>query len=436
MTEKERILKLEKENKELLKIKESYEARDRRSRLAGTWFVKRLGTFIAGPSLSTSIKNTINEFNEKKTLSTETVSDLSANIIKRFTRVGIFTLIIGLTPTILLFWQNSLIQKQNIKLQQQTELFIEQTKLLSNQNEKIQDQTILTEASRRSTQMFIMGEVLSDMNKELSGKKVGDRKLSDGLLARMISLSAAMRPYRFIENDVLISRPLSPERGQLLMALTNSRLDTSYLRQVVPLFNFQYADLRDIELSDAFLPQIDLSYSDLSNSNFYNINFDKAIMRNVVLDSALIIGNSILRDIYISESSLVNTALNGSLEHANIILSQLRSASIEGNIDSMGIMGCEIFELELNSGCEPAWFLSDEWDKVLFDFSRVNSPNWIQENICDNNLTALNKKYRIECVNIEGYARYTIKNNEIDPNNTPEILADLRRELRDLYAMH
>ena len=99
-----------------------------------------------------------------------------------------------------------------------------QNKLIEKQNYRVEQQTHLIEASRRSSQMFVMSDVLSDLNKELENPKNIDRKISKTLTGRIISLSSAMKPYKYLENDTLIKRALSPERGQLLITLLESNI--------------------------------------------------------------------------------------------------------------------------------------------------------------------------------------------------------------------
>ena len=84
-----------------------------------------------------------------------------------------------------------------------TMLTLNQNKLFESQNKKMDQQTQLVEASRRSTQMFIMGEVFSDLNKELNDPLNVKDTLSNTLVGRIISLSRSMKPYKYLQNRLL-----------------------------------------------------------------------------------------------------------------------------------------------------------------------------------------------------------------------------------------
>ncbi|KZS42473.1 hypothetical protein AWE51_03255 [Aquimarina aggregata] len=212
MNNSEEINALKKENEGLKKIIAKREKKESQQKSRRNWFLKKIATPIIGFNLKKSIVNSIDEFNEKKVLSKDTLADLGANIIWRITRIGIFAVIIGVFPTVLFIQQNKLLRNQNKKIEQQTGLF-------ESQNKFIEQQSFLSEASRRSTQMIILGDILSDLNKELENKNNLQKTLSSTLVGRIISISSVMKPYLYLENGELIDKPLSPERGQLLISL-------------------------------------------------------------------------------------------------------------------------------------------------------------------------------------------------------------------------
>jgi len=236
------------------------------------WYLRTVGKFFVGVNLKESIKKTLEEFNESKKLSHDTIADLGSNLIKRFTRIGLLALI----PIGILCVQTFLIHIQNTKITEQTDLFKTQTDLIKSQNYLVKQQVLLSEASRRSAQTFILGDVLSDMNTELENIANKKRVLSSTLTGRIISLSRVMKPYKYLVGETVINKPLSPERGQLLLSLLESEIDTAFLRiEIFKKANFQYADLEGAILRGKNLNDLDLSHSNLSNSIIENCSLFK-----------------------------------------------------------------------------------------------------------------------------------------------------------------
>ncbi|MFY0630628.1 MAG: pentapeptide repeat-containing protein [Flavobacteriaceae bacterium] len=203
----------------------------------------------------------------------------------------------------------------------QTDLLDNQNKLFEVQNERIIQQTHLAEASRRSSQMFIMGEVLSDINTELEDKGNTKRILSNTLVGRIISLSKAMKPYRYLENDSLIENPLSPERGQLLLSLYESEMDsTFFIDRIVKKSDFSYA-----ELSTSILGKISLDSINLSH-----VNLEKAILIRANMNNANLSGANLTRA-YMVKASLIGANLsNTNLQNANFKDADLKGVNLRG----------------------------------------------------------------------------------------------------------
>lgn len=196
----------------------------------------------------------------------------------------------GIVTTILVLNQNKLFEIQNQKIQ--------------DQNKRIEQQTHLAEASRRSSQMFIMGEVLSDLNAELEDPKNKNKTLSSTLTGRIISLSRAMKPYRYLVNDTLIKSPSSPERGQLLISLLKSKINGTFLEeQILSDSYFASAELERVNLENASLKGASLKNADLSETNLNDANLAYANLSHANLEKA----------------NLDDTNLNhANLSHANL----------------------------------------------------------------------------------------------------------------------
>jgi uncharacterized protein YjbI with pentapeptide repeats len=210
-----------------------------------------------------------------------------------------------------------LMDKQNKLLDAQNELF----KL---QNLRIDQQTNLEEASRRSTQTFIMGEVLSDLNKELNNIDNKEKTISSTLIGRIISLSLAMKPYRYLENDSLIPKPLSPERGQLLITLLNSNMNNEFLKkEILEKANFTYADLTRAPLSNADLEGINLSHANFSQADVQNVNFTNAKLFNSDLSDAN------LRSANLTSTYFIGANLyNANLDKATLVRTNFKDANL------------------------------------------------------------------------------------------------------------
>jgi len=262
--------------------------------------IKFVGTVIAGKNLKHSIYNSINEFNEQRKISIDTTSNLIASLIRRITRIGVVGLLLALLPTTLMVYQNN---------------------LLKIQNNKIETQTHLAEASRRSSQMFIMGEVLSDVNGEL--KNNGYSRLSNTLVGRIIALSRSMKPYRYMVGDKLIDKPISPERGQLLITLCKSKMASSFfVDEILQESDFTKSELINAKLRNAVLSDIDLMDANLSGSDLMNVDLQRASLINANLSHAD------MDDINLTNANLEGANLTGSF----LIGAQLKGANLTGAI--------------------------------------------------------------------------------------------------------
>lgn len=287
-----RIEELEKENLKLKERLEKLENQKRFNKKKWQFFANFTATFIAGKNLKTSIYNSIQEFNEQKRISLQTTSDLIASIIKRITRIGVVAILFALLPTTLMIYQNH---------------------LLKTQNKKIQEQTYLAEASRRSAQMFIMGDVLSDINSEL--KVSASKKLSNTLVGRIIGLSRAMKPYRYLVNDKLVDEPISPERGQLLITLFKSDINPSFfVDEILRESDFTKSELKEANLYNVVLRDINLTGSNLSNASLVNVDARRANLEDVNLENVDFgnanFSNAVLKKANLSGAILLNTKLS------------------------------------------------------------------------------------------------------------------------------
>jgi len=179
--------------------------------------------------------------------------------------------------------------------------------LLAQQNRKIDQQTLLIDAQRRASLNIEISSIWEQLREETpDGPKLTAFQPSDTLTARVVALTRALSPYialssaeasdqnlerqlerqddflgRFFtfasEPELMMEeRALSPERGQLLVALTSIGADVSYMSSRGATFAF--ADLREQMLSFPRTELYDLTGIDFSGSALWRTDFTGSIL--------------------------------------------------------------------------------------------------------------------------------------------------------------
>lgn len=235
-------------------------------------------------------------------------STINGYIIRAFT--GIFATAFALLGTVVVINQNELITKQNKRLDQQT---------------------YLQEAERRSSLVFLFSNVMDAIDEELKtdvGTK-GKRDLSPQLTGRIIALSTRLKPYNYMDGDTLIDKPLSPERGQLLVSLIESEIDTTTLTQIFKRGDFSYADLKNAELNGVYLRYVKLSNSDLSYANLNDAMLENADLTESQLKEA-ILHNANLKAANMTGANLINSEIiNADMRNITMTNTNLRGAKLQ-----------------------------------------------------------------------------------------------------------
>ncbi len=277
------------------------------------WTGKQLFSFFIGKGLKDSLNKLYQELPDKVTK--ESLADVTANVIWRFTRIGLFAILAALIPYILLYKQNQKIDKQN--------------ELFGYQNKKIGIQTELLEADRRSALIFLMSNIMDKLDNELKEDWNNDniRNISPELIGRISSLSYSFKPYRFLQGDTLISKPLSPERGQLLITLSKSNLDSISLLTLMKNCVFESADLRGVFLGDANLRGVSLNGADLEGAILERADLEGANFTGTNFSSANLEGTNLINSLLI----LTNFA-KARLKNANLTNVQILSADFRGAV--------------------------------------------------------------------------------------------------------
>ena len=321
----ERLSQLEAENQKLKEQLDRQENKKKNRRKLGWNFLKRSSGMILGAQLKKSIEKFLDEIAEQQRVSRETLSDLLSSIIIRLTRVGFLLILTAVLPSILLIFQTYYLGKQNTLITGQSEMF-------KQQNKRLDQQTYLQEAERRGQTLLIMDNMLKEISTDVSRSSAN--AIDDATAGRLISLSKMLKPYKYLENDSLIARVTSPERGYLLVSLleTGINLNTAARSRsngrLIERLDFTYAELRNLSLKGADLIQIDLSNADLRNSSFNGIDFEKANLQNTWLHETNLTYAS-LKEANLERAVLQNAILDyANLQNANLSFADLRNVSL------------------------------------------------------------------------------------------------------------
>ncbi len=294
----EQLEQLRKENESLKNTIKNAEqnVKDKKTRkkergkkaVAWTW------RMFTGKSLHDSFNDFFVEFHNDRKVSPDTSANLLTSIVRRFVRVKAFSVIM------LLF---SLIPSS-------ISLYI-----LLKQNQLIDTQNSLVEASRKSSYGFQLSSVFDAIDKQ--GKNGnGEIVLNNSIIARVVGLTHALKPYRILEADGELSETsYSPERTQLLLFLLNSNISKSSLSKVYDRSDFSGCDLRNTSLTRKYLVGINLSHSNFENSELHSSNFDEADLTGVNFKNISFsngsMRNAIITDANLEDAKIKRVAING-----------------------------------------------------------------------------------------------------------------------------
>jgi uncharacterized protein YjbI with pentapeptide repeats len=231
----------------------------------------------------------------------------------------------GLLASLLLFLQSRSLQEEN---RQKTQLLVRDSLLLHRQAQVQQAQ--------------LMVDYLAEVRTILA--KTSGQPLPETVLARLARFSESFEPYPSLTQAPDSALALSPERGQLLLALLSMEMDSATFSQVKKRVTFAHADLSQTDLSG-----IDLSQADLRSANFQDANLTSLKCRGCDLRRANLTG-AIAREADLSESDLrraifqwtdARRALlrNTYLDGADLSHAVLEKADLSESIFQWGEMG-------------------------------------------------------------------------------------------------
>lgn len=221
------------------------------------------------------------------------------------------------------------------------------------QNQIAQNQTYLQEADRRSTLVFLMGNIFDEVNTELREdyNKDSIRNLSPQLIGRIVAFSHSLTPYKFFVNGELTDREYSPERGQLLMTLVNSGLHKSCLDEIFSRkANFSHAYLEEGYFRNAYLHNVNLNYSNLSKADFSKAGLFSAQLREAD------ICNTNFTKANLMKANLIGANLSSTnLCSANLLGASYRDKADSNNID----LWAKLDNAEIILGCKDSTWIND-----------------------------------------------------------------------------
>lgn len=179
--------------------------------------------------------------------------------------VSLFILIGGLISGLLISRQNELIETQSL-----------------NQNRIIKGQNELMESLRRSNLDILLRKITDRVDDELKNNPT--RTLSDNTIASIVAaFNYSFAPYRSLDGDSLSEKKLSPEKGQLLLALCMRKIDSVSFDQVKRHASFSGADLSKMDLNGVNLDGVDLKAADLKDADLSGASLVGADLRDANL---------------------------------------------------------------------------------------------------------------------------------------------------------
>jgi uncharacterized protein YjbI with pentapeptide repeats len=371
------------------------------------WFAKMGLTLIVGADLKKAFEIFFKELPKPTTAVT---ANLAAHLVYRFTRLSIFAFLLAMIPVVLLWQQNKLLQSQNALFSIQNSKVAEQTGLLEGQNKKIDTQIELDESSRRGNLIVMMSNIMDKVDEELTRdwNNDGKRNLSPQLIGRIAALSYSFRPYRFWRDSSLIEKPLSQERGQLLLALVNSNLDTLTYQSIYKKAAFDQANLEEVDLQQAYLKGVslrnanltyaDLMITDMRESVLVGADMRKAFFNGADLRGAKLSGGNCngahfhgadlsqaeffgpdFIDIELAKANLTEAVLSGDFTRADLRKANLTGADLSHSIFTYSdFSGANLRKTDLRDLGEENLSRAN-FEDVKLDGAKISQKDWLKK---------------------------------------------------------
>lgn len=272
--------------------------------------------------------------------------------------VSVFIVLGGLVTSFLIFKQNELLKTQT-----------------QNQNKKIAQQSELLESIRTSNLEVLMGNILDEIDDEL--KNNPKRTLSAETIARIAALSYSFKPYGYSDEDSLTENKFSPERGQLLLALSKLNIDSSSFDEIKSKVTFSGADLSGADLRKVNFRGADLSWANLNEADLREANLNRADLRGAILWGANL-RKANLKGTDLKRADLRWADLNGAvlkkadLNGADLTSAKLKKADLRGaDLKWADLSGAFLNEANL-AGVNLLWTVLRRANLSNANFSETN----------------------------------------------------------------
>jgi uncharacterized protein YjbI with pentapeptide repeats len=211
------------------------------------------------------------------------------------------------------------------------------------QQAQTERETAMLEAQKNSGNVHLMSHLLTKVDEEI--KTQPSRKLIAETIARIAALSATFHPYPKVENGGWSKEKYSPERGQLLLALVNMKLDSISFAQIKSQATFAGADLEGANLRGFDLSGINLKEAYLKDADFRKTNLAKADLKGANLWAANF-GKA-----WLAEADLRRT---------NMQWAELRGAELKGiNLEGADLTCAKMTKVNLESA-HLSWAILNE----------------------------------------------------------------------------
>lgn len=239
---------------------------------------KRLSNIIGWYKVKGRVNYSLNKVLEKLT------SDISwlTNKLSLKSWLAIFTFLVVSLEVWILFKQNT---------------------LFSIQNDKIIQQNDLIEAQRRSSYVFLMGNIMDAVNRELSNPKNKDRILTNELRGEIISLSHSLLPYRFILDGNMTRQSYSPERGMLLVFLLQAKINSSDLTSILTNGSFASSFLNTLSIDSDSVKTLTLTGSRIDRLIVTNSYVNELRCHSCEINNEIVFKNSDCINIWVDDEN-------------------------------------------------------------------------------------------------------------------------------------
>lgn len=289
------------------------------------------------------------------------------------------------------------------------------------QEKKLQEMEALIASEQNNSLKPLLQSLLEDLEAEL--KQSPARKLRDTTISRIVALSAAFKPNKYLEGDSISEKAYSADRGQLLQALALMRMDSGSFAQIKRRTSFAGADLRGIDVKG-----LDLSGTNLSESNLKNADLSGANLSGTNLSEGNLWGANLNRA----------NLKNANLERADLSWAQLNEANLQqANLNGVILAYAHLIKADLNK----ATFQWAQSEGALFNDAMLTSVSLIGANLSKANLTRADlSASNLRKINLKEADLVEVKfDNVIVDKNWPDGLKEWRptglKALQEGYQM-